>query len=496
MDDRLPLPAGQHQHQQEQCSRNQLHHIGGQSQAHGYLDAQLVEHTAQHHRRGALGGAQEAEGPGLPQSPGQLGAGVEVYDGHTDNHRRQAVHQLAGTHGGGEAAGFVADDAAAEGHQGVGDHQPQDLYCASVLGQGGHQGGVVAHSPQQQAGLRVEIGVQQQLDDDDQRQGHNQLPPGEGEIPKQGHHRGRGENGVRTPVDGQVGPGDLQVHREQGGHGDDARQQVPHLQLHVDQTGEKSRQTAHYQGGGQGQPGIDALGHQHRRDSGPQGKRAIHPQIRKVQNGIGDIHAVGDQGVDQPLDQSAGQQFHHIHEMRSLLVKRSDHGAAEGADALDGAFHRVAGLEESGRIEAHAHSRRGAGGDDGARQQRHSPGQLLQDLPDGGNQQSGIGLLPQLAVDPAGDLQRRGIGDLVGGDQHGAHGREAVQTLAEIPLLMARLQVPGGYVVKDGVAEDVVCRIGGFHVLIPSSLPSGAMVPRAVVAGRRARGSISRTRAR
>ena len=41
------------------------------------------------------------------------------------------------------------------------------------------------------------------------------------------------------------------------------------------------------------------------------------------------------------------------------------------------------------------------------------PGQLLQDLPDGGNQQSGIGLLPQLAVDPAGDLQRRGIGDLV-----------------------------------------------------------------------------------
>ena len=29
---------------------------------------------------------------------------------------------------------------------------------------------------------------------------------------------------------------------------------------------------------------------------------------------------------------------------------------------------------------------------------------------------------------------------------------------------MARLQVPGGYVVEDGVAEDVVCRIGGFHV--------------------------------
>ena len=97
------------------------------------VDAQLVEHTAQHYRRGALGGTQEAEGPGLPQSPGQPGAGVEVYDGHTDNHRRQAVHQLAGTHGGGEAAGFVADDAAAEGHQGVGDHQPQDLYCASVL---------------------------------------------------------------------------------------------------------------------------------------------------------------------------------------------------------------------------------------------------------------------------------------------------------------------------------------------------------------------------
>ena len=124
----------------------------------------------------------------------------------------------------------------------------------------------------------------------------------------------------------------------------------------------------------------------------------------------------------------------------------------------------VAGLEEFGRVKAHAHTGGGAGGDDGARQQRHAGGQLLQDLADGGDQQGGVGLLPQLPVDAAGDLQRRGIGDLVGGHQHRAHGGGAVQALAEVPLLVAGLQVPGGHVVEDRVAEDAVRRIGGLHV--------------------------------
>ena len=72
--------------------------------------------------------------------------------------------------------------------------------------------------------------------------------------------------------------------------------------------------------------------------------------------------------------------------------------------------------------------------------------------------------MPHLAVDGGGDVQRRGEGDLVGGDDAGAHGGKAVQALAEVPLLVAGLQVPGGDVVDDGVAEDVLGGLFRRHV--------------------------------
>ena len=43
----------------------------------------------------------------------------------------------------------------------------------------------------------------------------------------------------------------------------------------------------------------------------------------------------------------------------------------QSSDALDLAANFVARFEEAGRLHAHADARRGAGGDDGARQQRH-----------------------------------------------------------------------------------------------------------------------------
>ena len=206
----------------------------------------------------------------------------------------------------------MADDAPAQSHQGVGDHESQDLHVAPVLGKGGDQRGVVAHCPQQQSRLGLEIGVQQQLRHHRQHQRHHQLPPGHAQAAQHRHGGRGGEDGVHGPVDGQVGAGDLEVDGVKGRHGDDARQQVAHLQAHMDQAREQSNQCAYHQGDEQRQPGVRAPGQQQRGDGSSQGEGAVHPQVGEVQNGIGDIDAIGNHGIDQALSQGADEQVRHV----------------------------------------------------------------------------------------------------------------------------------------------------------------------------------------
>ena len=142
----------------------------------------------------------------------------------------------------------------------------------------------------------------------------------------------------------------------------------------------------------------------------------------------------------------------------------SSHRVSQGSNAVDSALYHIAGLQEFRRVEAHADAGGSAGGDDGAGQQRHAGGQLLDDVRDGGNQQVCGGILPQLAVDAGGDMQSRRKGDLVSSDDAGANGGKAVQTFAEIPLLVGGLQDTGRHIVEDGIAEDIVRRVFCLHV--------------------------------
>ena len=66
--------------------------------------------------------------------------------------------------------------------------------------------------------------------------------------------------------------------------------------------------------------------------------------------------------------------------------------------------------------------------------------------------QAGVGVLPLFAVDeaPDGQLGRVGV-ELVRRDDAGADGSEAVEALAEIPLLVGGLDIPCGDIVQDGV---------------------------------------------
>ena len=52
-------------------------------------------------------------------------------------------------------------------------------------------------------------------------------------------------------------------------------------------------------------------------------------------------------------------------------------------NTLDLAPHHISGLEELRRVHTHAHTRRGAGGNDGARFQGHALRKLGNDMVDG-----------------------------------------------------------------------------------------------------------------
>ena len=68
----------------------------------------------------------------------------------------------------------------------------------------------------------------------------------------------------------------------------------------------------------------------------------------------------------------------------------------------------------------------------------------------------GAGVLQDLVVHPALDLERLRVRDLVGGHERRAHRAERVERLAARPLAVAELDVARRHVVEARVAEDVV----------------------------------------
>src|SRR3990167_7920141 len=138
--------------------------------------------------------------------------------------------------------------------------------------------------------------------------------------------------------------------------------------------------------------------------------------------------------------------------LRPAWLGRDD-PVREHADALDLGLEPIAGPQELAERGAHALGR--ARGDDVAREQREALREHADALVDGKDHLRRVTRLPRLAVDPEGDRERLGIRDLVGGDEHRAHRAEGVERLALEPLAVTLLEVAGGHVVDDGVAEHV-----------------------------------------
>lgn len=94
----------------------------------------------------------------------------------------------------------------------------------------------------------------------------------------------------------------------------------------------------------------------------------------------------------------------HILRQRYYVLESLDR-IGQRTNTIDLAPHHIPGLEELRRVHAHAHTRRGAGGNDGARFQGHALRKLGNDMVDVKDLQGRIGILPLLAVDKAADAQ-------------------------------------------------------------------------------------------
>jgi hypothetical protein len=140
-------------------------------------------------------------------------------------------------------------------------------------------------------------------------------------------------------------------------------------------------------------------------------------------------------------------------------------------------MHHVARLQIPGLgLLAEPDARRGAGGDDVARQQLHELRDIGDDLLDGEDHRRGAAVLLALAIDVEPHRQRLRIADLVGGHQPGADRAEGREALALVPG-RAALGLPGalGDVVDHGIAGDMRQRIGFVETLcasVPITTPS------------------------
>src|SRR5690625_4767745 len=151
--------------------------------------------------------------------------------------------------------------------------------------------------------------------------------------------------------------------------------------------------------------------------------------------------------------------------IRKLLLWLSN-TVAQAANALDADFDLIAGLQEFWGVKANAHTLRGSGGNDVTGEQLHALRQGLDEGRDIKDQVLGVGVLAQLAIDPALYVQILMV-DFIGRHNDRAHGAKAVQGFAEEPLLVLFLAIAGGDVIDDGVTKDVV------HGLLLADAASG-----------------------
>lgn len=140
----------------------------------------------------------------------------------------------------------------------------------------------------------------------------------------------------------------------------------------------------------------------------------------------------------------------------------------EDTDLFDFGFDDVAVFQESGRVLGQTNAGWGSGEDDIAGVQGNALRQVADDGGDIKDHVAGGGFLAGLTIDAAADAEIQGKGQSAFVDNGRAEGAEGVQGFALIPLRMLFLEVSGGDVIGDCIAENIVfsVRFGDIRALL------------------------------
>ena len=202
-----------------------------------------------------------------------------------------------------------------------------------IPGQGGHHCRVVPRRPQQIPSLGFQKQIQQQLGHQSDKQ--NQDQRGIGRDPfRQRLGKIILEQGIVSEKRHVGLARNAQVHRIQGGHGDNAAEQVPHLALHMDQPGNQSRASPCGNGRQQGEARVYAVDREDGGNRRPQREGGVHRQVGEIQNAIGNQQTQGQYTIDQALLQYGHQ---HCSITLSLVWWRIQAGTRTQGEADDSA---------------------------------------------------------------------------------------------------------------------------------------------------------------
>ena len=290
------FPIGHGQEDGHDQRGEQLQVVSVQAQPQHHLDDQVIDDGAQGH-------GQQLQGE-VPE---------ELTEDHlADDHGRQADDDGAPAHGYVREALVLGHEGAGEGDQAVADHQTNELAGVRVDALGPGHLLVGAHGPEAAAVFRAE----EPIHDADEHEGQEQHQP-DGVIQRQVPHVAQGHQHVLILVDahGDVGPGteirtdalDPQVDGIEGKLGQDTGEDGRDAHGGMEDAGDRTGQHAHDEGNEGGQPGIDAAGDQDRRDGAAGGERAVHRQVRDIQDAEGDVDPDGHDAPDETLGHGAGK---------------------------------------------------------------------------------------------------------------------------------------------------------------------------------------------
>ena len=139
----------------------------------------------------------------------------------------------------------------------------------------------------------------------------------------------------------------------------------------------------------------------------------------------------------------------------------------KNADAVDLAADNIAAFEVPPCFGRHTEgdAAGGAGCDNGTRFQRHSGGKLLYYIRYVEYHIVRIAALAKLAVYIAADTELRHCADRLSRHNARPHGRKVIETLAEVPLLMAGLEIAGRYIIYNCIAVYVIAGLYLFVIV-------------------------------